>query len=91
VVILDDVFNADWPEVYLGLALYMEGYLYEQLQVGYAAHVFACVCRSLTKLALRSVDRHGSERMSAVSLEVSSWTAATGCSCIRQTAAEACM
>ena len=33
VVILDDVFNADWPETYLGLALYMEGYLYEQLQV----------------------------------------------------------
>lgn len=33
VVILDDVFNADWPEVYLGLALHMEGYLYDQLQV----------------------------------------------------------
>jgi hypothetical protein len=33
VVILDDVFNADWPETYLGLALYMEGYMYEQLQV----------------------------------------------------------
>ena len=32
VVILDDVFNADWPEVYLGLALYLEGHLYEQLQ-----------------------------------------------------------
>ena len=36
VVILDDVFNADWPETYLGLALYMEGYLYEQLQVSRA-------------------------------------------------------
>jgi hypothetical protein len=36
VVILDDVFNADWPETYLGLALYMEGYLYEQLQVRHA-------------------------------------------------------
>ncbi len=33
VVVLDDVFNADWPEVYLGLALYLEGYMYEALQV----------------------------------------------------------
>lgn len=33
---MDDVFNADWPETYLGLALYMEGYLYEQLQVRHA-------------------------------------------------------
>ena len=32
VVILDDPFNADWPDVYLGLALYLEGHLYEQLQ-----------------------------------------------------------
>lgn len=37
VVVLDDVFNADWPEVYPGLALYLEGYLYEQLQASFRA------------------------------------------------------
>lgn len=40
-VILDDVFNAEWPGVTLGLALYMEGYLYEQLQVRNSLWEFA--------------------------------------------------
>jgi hypothetical protein len=51
-VILDDVFNADWPEVYLGLALYLEGHLYEALQ---ASFVLVASALSLSAGCIRAL------------------------------------